>query len=85
VATGRRTLGQERRALANAIRELRARRRLTQEQVAEASGRSRNFVAELEGGRRGSSFEGVLAVVLALNVTVEEFGRVLDARLADTD
>ena len=81
----RRTLGQERRALANAIRELRARRRLTQEQVAEASGRSRNFVAELEAGRRGSSFEGVLAVVLALRVTVEEFGRVLDARLADTE
>lgn len=76
-------LVRDRRALANAIRELRARRRLTQEQVADLAGRSRNFVAELEGGRRGSSFEGVAAVLHALDVPMEEFGRVFDARLAE--
>ncbi len=76
-------MGRDRRALANAIRELRARRRLTQEQVAGLSGRSRNFVAELEGGRRGSSFEGVAAVVHGLDVSMEEFGRVYDRCLSE--
>jgi transcriptional regulator with XRE-family HTH domain len=79
-----RAMARERRALAVAIRELRARRRFTQEHLADLAGRSRNFVAELESGRRGSSFEGVLAVLQALDISVEEFGRVFDARLADT-
>ena len=80
----RRSMARERRALAVTVRELRARKRLTQEQVAELAGRSRNFVAEVEGGRRGSSFEGIIAIVQALEVPVEEFGRVFDSRLAET-
>lgn len=76
-------LVRDRRALANAIRELRSRRRLTQEEVADRAGRSRKFVAELEGGRRASSFEGVAAVLHALDIPMEEFGRVYDARLAE--
>ncbi len=72
-----------RRALAITVRELRARRQMTQEQVSDAAGRSRGFVAELEGGRRGASFEAVAAVAEALDVPMEELGRVFDARLAE--
>lgn len=65
------------------VRELRARRGLTQEALAEAAGRSRGFVAELESGRRGASFEAVAAVAEALDVPMEELGRLYDARLAE--
>lgn len=78
-----RTTSRQRRALATAVRELRARRGLTQEQLSEAAGRSRGFIAELEAGRRGASFEGVAAVAEALDVPMEELGRVFDARLAE--
>ena len=73
----------KRRALAIAVRELRARRQMTQEQVSDAAGRSRGFVAELESGRRGASFESVAAVAEALDITMEELGSVFDARLAE--
>jgi len=72
-----------RRALAVAIRELRARRGLTQEHLSDVAGRSRGFVSELESGRRGASFEGVVALAQALDVPMEELGRVFDARLAE--
>ena len=73
----------KRRALATAVRELRARRQMTQEQVSDAAGRSRGFVAELESGRRGASFEAVAAVAQALDVSMAELGAVFDARLAE--
>jgi transcriptional regulator with XRE-family HTH domain len=72
-----------RRALAIAIRELRARRGMTQEDLSAAAGRSRGFISELESGRRNASFEGVVAVAQALDIPVEELGRVFDARLAE--
>jgi transcriptional regulator with XRE-family HTH domain len=72
-----------RRALAVAVRELRARRGLTQEQLSDAAGRSRGFVSELESGRRGASFEGVVALAQALDVPLEELGRTFDARLSE--
>ena len=79
----RRAMSRHRRALAITVRELRARRGMTQEQVSDAAGRSRGFVSELESGRRGASFEAVAAVAQALDVPLEEFGRVFDARLAE--
>jgi transcriptional regulator with XRE-family HTH domain len=72
-----------RRALAIAVRELRARRGMTQEDLSHAAGRSRGFVSELESGRRGASYEGVVALAQALDVPMEEVGRVFDARLAE--
>jgi transcriptional regulator with XRE-family HTH domain len=78
-----RPMSRQRRALAIAVRELRARRGMTQEQLSEAAGRSRGFVAELESGRRGASFEGVVALAQALDVSVEELGGIFDARLAE--
>jgi transcriptional regulator with XRE-family HTH domain len=72
-----------RRALAIAVRELRARKGMTQEQLSDASGRSRGFVADLESGRRGASFEAVAAIAEALEIPMAEVGRVFDARLAE--
>jgi transcriptional regulator with XRE-family HTH domain len=72
-----------RRALAISIRELRARRGMTQEHLSEVAGRSRGFISELESGRRNASFEGVVAVAQALDIPLEELGRVFDARLAE--
>lgn len=72
----------ERRALANAVRELRARERITQEDLSLAAGLNRGFVGELESGRRRVSFEAVVAIADVLGVTVAELGEVFDARRA---
>ena len=76
-------LPRERRALALAVKELRARRGLTQEQVAEAAGLSRGYVGELEQGRRRQSFEGVVRVARGLDVDLRELIDTFQARLDD--
>lgn len=76
-------MARERRALAIAVRELRARRGMSQEELSAAADRSRGFVGELESGRRNASWEGVVAVARALDVTIAEFGATFDARLAE--
>jgi transcriptional regulator with XRE-family HTH domain len=73
----------ERRALALAVRELRARRGLTQEQVADAAGVSRGYLGELEQGRRRASFEGVVRVARGLNVELGELVETYEARLRE--
>ncbi|HEX5145599.1 MAG TPA: helix-turn-helix transcriptional regulator [Conexibacter sp.] len=72
-----------RRALATTVRELRARRGMTQEQLSHAAGRSRGFVTDLESGRRGASFEAIAAVAEALDIPLAELGALFDARLAE--
>jgi len=56
----------ERRALAVAVRELRARERISQEDLSLAAGLHRGFVGELETGRRRVSFESVVMIADAL-------------------
>ncbi len=56
----------ERRALAVAVRELRARERISQEDLSLAAGLHRGFVGELETGRRRVSFEAVVLIADAL-------------------
>lgn len=73
----------ERRALARAVRELRARQGMSQEAVAEAAGLGRGFVSELESGRRRASFESVARVARALDVPLTELIRVYEDRLRD--
>jgi transcriptional regulator with XRE-family HTH domain len=73
----------ERRAIANAIRELRGRRRLTQEEVAAAAGLSHNYVSEIEQGRKGIYAETLLRVIRALKVTLAEFEEVFERQLAE--
>ena len=72
----------ERRALANAVREIRARERVSQEAVSETANLGRGFVGELESGRRRVSFEAVVAIADALGVTMAELGAAFDARRA---
>ena len=76
-------LPQHRRALANAVREIRTRRRLSQEAVAEAAGLGRGFLSELETGRRRVSFEALVLIVDALGVTMGELIETYEARLCD--
>lgn len=73
----------ERRALATAVKELRARRGMTQEEVATAAGVSRGYLGELEQGRRRPSFEGVVRVARALDVELVELIQTYEARLRD--
>jgi transcriptional regulator with XRE-family HTH domain len=76
-------MSRHRRALAITVRELRARRRFSQEELSFAAGRSRGYVGDLEAGRRATTFESVAAIAEALDVTMEELGRLVDARLAE--
>jgi transcriptional regulator with XRE-family HTH domain len=76
-------LPRERRALALAVKELRARRGLTQEEVAHAAGVSRGYLGELEQGRRRASFEGVVRVARGLDVELRELIDAYEARLRD--
>lgn len=72
-----------RRALAVAVRELRARQGMSQEAVAESAGLGRGFITELETGRRRVSFEAVVAIADALDVPLRELVDVFEARLRD--
>lgn len=62
----------ERRALAVAVRELRARERVSQEDLSLSAGLHRGFVGELESGRRRVSFESVVMLADALDVPLAE-------------
>lgn len=59
-------------ALAAAIRELRARERLSQEELSLAAGLHRGYVWELESGRRRVSFASVAALAAALEMPLSE-------------
>lgn len=73
----------ERRATANAVRELRGRRRLTQEELARRAGVGHNYVSEIENGRKGIFFETLLRVIRALGVTLAEFEVVFERQLSE--
>ncbi len=78
-------LPRERRALALAVGELRARRRMTQEELAHAAGVSRNYIGELEQARRATTFEALVLVSRGLNVPLRELVDIFEARLRDAD
>jgi transcriptional regulator with XRE-family HTH domain len=58
---------------AGRLKELREQARLTQEQLAERAGMNKFGVAQLEQGRNKPSWETVLALAKALNVSCEAF------------
>jgi transcriptional regulator with XRE-family HTH domain len=78
-------LPRERRALALAVGELRARRRMTQEDLAHAAGVSRNYIGELEQARRATTFEALILVARGLGVPMRELVDTFEARLRDAD
>lgn len=76
-------LGRERRALAIAVRELRVRRSLKQEEVCAAADLGRNYLTTLESGRTNPSFEALVRVARGLGVSFTELVRVYEERLED--
>ena len=76
----------DRRALATAVREARAGRRLSQEELSLAAGLNRQFVYEVESGRRRVSFEAICAIAEALEMPMSELiDRFERARASDRD
>lgn len=72
----------ERQILGQVIFELRSRRRMTQEAVADAAGVSRKYLGDLESGRRRASFDGVVAVTRAMGTTLVDFADEYERRVA---
>ena len=58
-------------AFGKAIRELRLRKGLTQEQVAHEAGLALNYVSEMERGRRNPSLVTVFSLASALGVSAD--------------
>jgi len=69
--------------LAIAVRELRVRKSLKQEEVCEASGLGRNYLTTLESGRTNPSFEAMVRVARGLGVSFTELARVYEERLEE--
>lgn len=76
-------LHRERRALATAVRELRARKALKQEEVGEAAGLGRNYLTTLEAGRTNPSFEGLVRLSRGLGISLGELIALYEERLED--
>ena len=73
---------EELRAFVTAVREIRARQRLTQETVAAIGGVGRKYVGQLERGELVPSFPAVVAIARGLGVPLSELIRVYEERLA---
>lgn len=75
------TIDAELRALAAAVREIRARQRLSQERVAGRGGVGRKYVGQIERGEIIPSFAALVAVANGLDVPLSELVRVYEERL----
>lgn len=71
-------------ALARAIREIRAGKRLTQEQVADAGRLDRKTVGRMESGVYVPTFTALVSIADGLGVTLGDLVRVYEERLART-
>lgn len=75
------TIDAELRALAAAIREIRARQQLSQERVGAKGGVGRKYVGQIERAEITPSFASLVAVALGLGVPLSEVIRVYEERL----
>ena len=66
--TGLRAGTQEHRALGRAVREVRARRCISQEELGFRAGLHRNYIGAIERGEINATFRTLLAVVKGLNL-----------------
>jgi transcriptional regulator with XRE-family HTH domain len=73
----------ESRALAAAVRELRARKHVTQEGLALQAGLGINYVSRLERGLHRPSFEAVARIAATLGVPLPELAGLYEARLRE--
>ncbi len=78
------TVDAELRALAAAIREIRARQQLSQERVAAIGGVGRKYVGQLERAEITPSFAALVGVARGLDVSLSELVRVYEERVAAT-
>jgi len=78
------TIDAELRALAAAIREIRARQQLSQERVATRGGVGRKYVGQIERAEITPSFAALVAVADGLGVPLSEVIRVYEERLRMT-
>lgn len=76
-------LHRERRALAMAVRELRARKALRQEEVLDVAGLGRNYLTTLESGRFNPSFDALVRIANGLDVPLSEVVLLYEQRLED--
>jgi len=75
------TIDAELRALAAAIREIRARQQLSQERVAAKGGVGRKYVGQIERGEITPSFAALVGIANGLDVPLSELIRVYEERL----
>jgi transcriptional regulator with XRE-family HTH domain len=75
------TIDVELRALAAAVREIRARHQLSQERVAGRGGVGRKYVGQIERGEIIPSFAALVALANGLDVSLSELIRVYEQRL----
>jgi len=66
------------RPLGLAVKEFRIRAGLTQEEVAQRAGLHRTHVGLVERGGRNATFNTISTILAVLQVSWEEFGRVVD-------
>jgi len=59
--------------IGNRIKELRAERRMSQEEVANTAEMGRSFMTHIESGRRNISIETLQRILTALNLSFKEF------------
>ncbi len=73
----------EQRAFGRAVRELRARRWMSQEGLGFAAGLHRNYVGALERGETNPTFRTVLRLVRGLGVPLSELVTVYERQMHD--
>jgi len=84
-AEGIRAGAREQRALGRAVRETRARRCLSQEQLGFASGLHRNYVGAIERGEINPSLRTLLRVTAGLDVPLSVLVGVYERQLRDAE
>lgn len=65
-------------ALGEALRLLRKRRGLTQEQLADATGIDATYISQIERGRRGIRWFTIVRLLRATDTTLAEFAGAFD-------
>jgi transcriptional regulator with XRE-family HTH domain len=73
----------QQRALGRAVREIRARRGLSQEGLGFAAGLHRNYVGAMERGELNSTFRTLLSFAAGLDVPMSELVAVYERQVAD--
>jgi transcriptional regulator with XRE-family HTH domain len=69
---------QDHRAFGRALRELRIRASLTQEELADRVGIGVAYVSRLENGHRGARWHTVMRLLRALDATLADLGKAIE-------